>query len=160
MTTIEGFSRYVIYENGDVISIESGILLKPWKHNQGYKIIDLINDNGEKKHMRLHRLLGLTFIPNPLNKPCIDHIDENKTNNHLSNLRWATHAENRQNIKQPNKNNKLNEKYISIINKKGYKYYRFVKELNKKNHEKLFKTLEEAKKYRDEFISNLSNSGK
>ena len=160
MTTIEGFSRYIIYENGDVISIESGILLKPWKHNQGYKIIDLINDNGEKKHMRLHRLLGLTFIPNPLNKPYIDHIDENKTNNHLSNLRWATHAENRQNIKQPNKNNKLNEKNISIEIIGKYTYYRFKKIINGKLHDKLFKTLEEAKKYRDEFISNLSNSGK
>ena len=156
MTSIEEFSRYLIYENGDVLNIAKGILMKS-RIRFGYKIVDLTNDKGIRKSMRVHRLIGLAYIPNPLNKPCIDHIDENKTNNHLSNLRWATHAENRQNIKQPNKNNKLNEKYISIINKKGYKYYRFVKEFNKKNHEKLFKTLEEAKKYRDEFISNLPN---
>jgi len=156
MTSIEEFSRYLIYENGDVLNIAKGILMKS-RIRFGYKIVDLTNDKGIRKSMRVHRLIGLAYIPNPLNKPCIDHIDQNKSNNHLSNLRWATHAENMQNIKQPNKNNKLNEKYISIANKKGYKYYRFVKELNKKNHEKLFKTLEEAKKYRDEFISNLSN---
>ena len=159
MTSIEEFSRYLIYENGDVLNIAKGILMKS-RIRFGYKIVDLTNDKGIRKSMRVHRLIGLAYIPNPLNKPCIDHIDQNKSNNHLSNLRWATYAENSQNIKQPNKNNKLNEKYISIINKKGYKYYRFVKEFNKKNHEKLFKTLEEAKKYRDEFISNLSNSGK
>jgi len=158
MTSIEGFSRYVIYENGDVINIESGILIKPWKDKQGYKIIDLVNDNGERKHMRHHRLLGLTFIPNPENKPCIDHIDENKSNNHLSNLRWATDSENKQNIKKPQKNNKLNEKYINIfIDKKGYKYYRFRKIINGKRYEKLFKTLEEAKEYRDDYLKRNLN---
>ena len=159
MTSIEEFSRYLIYENGDVLNIAKGILMKS-RIRFGYKIVDLTNDKGIRKSMRVHRLIGLAYIPNPLNKPCIDHIDQNKSNNHLSNLRWATHAENRQNIKQPNKNNKLNEKNISIEIIGKYTYYRFKKIINGKLHDKLFKTLEEAKKYRDEFISNLSNSGK
>ncbi len=160
MTSIERFSNYVIFENGDVISLKRGITLKSYTKD-GYKIFKLINDQGIQKNMYLHRLVALAYIPNPLNKPCNDHIDQKKSNNHSSNLRWATHTENSQNIKQPRSDSKLNEKYIGIfINKSGTKFYKFEKTINKKRHVKHFKTLEEAKKYRDEFISNLSNSGK
>ena len=55
----------------------------------GYYIVHL-----DGKAYTLHRLLALTFIPNPENKPEIDHIDGNPLNNDLSNLRWATHKEN------------------------------------------------------------------
>ena len=154
MTSIDGFSNYIIYEDGEVISLKIGFSLKP-QIKKGYKELKLINDDGERKHLKLHRLLGLAFIPNPENKPCIDHIDENKSNNHLSNLRWATYAENQQNIKQPKKNNKLNEKYISIQVKNNYKYYRFTKVINGKKHCKTFKTLEEAKEYRDYYLKNI-----
>jgi len=49
---------------------------------------------GKKKHFYTHRLIGLTFIKNPHNKPCINHKDGNKKNNHYSNLEWCTEAEN------------------------------------------------------------------
>lgn len=42
----------------------------------------------------VHRLIALTFIPNPKNKPCIDHIDTNPSNNRVTNLRWCTQSEN------------------------------------------------------------------
>lgn len=47
--------------------------------------------------VRLHRIIAELFIPNPENLPCIDHIDRNKYNNHVSNLRWCTYQENNQN---------------------------------------------------------------
>lgn len=52
------------------------------------------------KYKFLHRLMAETFIVNPENKPTVDHIDRDTTNNLLSNLRWATHSEQRENSSQ------------------------------------------------------------
>ena len=159
MTSIEGFSNYVIMEDGEVISLITSKTLKPWITINGYKRLKLINDDGEIKNMLLHRLIALAYIPNPLNKPMIDHFDQNKLNNNIENLRWATRSENMQNIKQPSINNKLNEKYIHInIKNNKHKYYVFVKTINGKKHEKQFKSLEEAIEYRNTYLQNLENN--
>ena len=50
--------------------------------------------NGKKRNVRVHRQVAETYIPNPLNKPCVNHIDGNKLNNDVSNLEWVTHSEN------------------------------------------------------------------
>ena len=57
------------------------------------KIVDLCKD-GERKHHQLHRLIAKTFIPNPDNKPHIDHINTIKSDNRIKNLRWVTRSEN------------------------------------------------------------------
>lgn len=61
--------------------------------------IGLYNVNGKLCCAKLHRLLAQAFIPNPQNKPQIDHKDKNTLNNKLSNLRWATNSENSLNRK-------------------------------------------------------------
>ena len=83
MTSIEGFSNYLIYENGDVYSKIQKKILKPQTMNRtSYKYLILKKDNEEKrKSMLVHRLVALAYIPNPDNKPCVDHIDQNRTNN-------------------------------------------------------------------------------
>jgi len=58
----------------------------------GYKTVTLYNKG--KNVRSVHRLIAFAFIPNPENKPYINHIDENKANNHIDNLEWVTPHEN------------------------------------------------------------------
>ena len=63
---------------------------------QGYLRVAVRMD-GKFKHFAVHRLVLLAFVDNPEKKLCADHIDTNKLNNTLENLRWATHKENANN---------------------------------------------------------------
>lgn len=93
MSEIPNFPNYLIYRDGRVWGVKRRKFLKPWYDKDKYTKYTLCK-NGKVKTFFLHRLLGLTFIPNPNNKPCIDHIDRNRQNNNLDNLRWATIQEN------------------------------------------------------------------
>ena len=63
-------------------------LMNPGETPKGYLRVCL-SKNGKSKMCRVHRLIAETFIPNPENKPTVDHIDRNKLNNFVGNLRWA-----------------------------------------------------------------------
>ena len=62
-------------------------------HNTGYKFVRLCRNN-KFEQPSIHRLVAEAFIPNPNNKPTVNHIDENKGNNIVTNLEWATYKEN------------------------------------------------------------------
>lgn len=68
-------------------------ILKPNKTKYGYLIVEL-RKNKKPKSFLVHRLVAITFIPNPENKPEVDHINADKTNNSVNNLRWVTAKEN------------------------------------------------------------------
>lgn len=59
----------------------------------GYLYVGL-NSNSSQSNILVHRLVAWHFIPNPENKPTVNHKDGNKLNNHVNNLEWATHSEN------------------------------------------------------------------
>ena len=80
---------YYISDAGDVVAI-SAKRIRPIKRG-GY---NRVNING--KAVSIHRAVARHFIPNPNNKPCINHIDGNKTNNSVDNLEWVTNGENMQ----------------------------------------------------------------
>lgn len=144
---IVGFPNYAVNILGDVKNVTSGKILKPCIRN-GYLLVCLCTHNKRTEH-KIHRLIALHFIPNPENKPCVDHINRIRTDNRIENLRWATYCENNQN-KSIHKNNKLKEQNISI---KMKKYFMFQKRINGATHRKSFNTLDEAIEYRDNYIS-------
>ena len=67
-------------------------ILRPCKHSKGYLLVGLHKDGYLKT--AVHRLVALAFIPNPQNLPQIDHINADKTNNNVNNLRWVTAKQN------------------------------------------------------------------
>jgi hypothetical protein len=92
-TYINGYDRaYRIYIDGEVWSVRSGKFLKQ-DSSKGYKRVTL-SIKGKTKRFQVHRLVAMYFIENPLNKPCVNHIDGDKENNELYNLEWCTHSEN------------------------------------------------------------------
>lgn len=93
---IEGFPDYQVSTWGRVQRISTGKILKPEVHDKGYLRVDLYDKNGEKHHMKVHRLVATAFIGNPFSKPHINHIDGNNQNNSYTNLEWVTDAENKQ----------------------------------------------------------------
>ena len=83
---------YQINEQGNVFSLKRKAYLKPHL-SSGYPTVDLWKNN-KGTHSRIHRLLAILFLPNPENKPFINHKEGNKLNNSLSNLEWCTAKEN------------------------------------------------------------------
>jgi len=87
-----GYPNYCVTKRGEVFSLYSNKFLKPVKGG-GYLTLTLCED-GKKDTVLIHRLVALSFLENPENKPCVNHIDGNKINNSVDNLEWCTHKEN------------------------------------------------------------------
>lgn len=103
-----------------------GRFLKPKKDRGGYLYVNLAY-NGKYKSVKIHRLVALAFINNPNNLPVVNHIDENKTNNKVSNLEWVT-------IKDNNKYGSRRTKFYPVDiyyrNGKLYKHFDSLREAN------------------------------
>ena len=98
ISKIIGFTNYYITDTGDVYSSKYNNTKKikkltPWVTNSGYLMVDL-NKNNKKTHKLIHRLVAEAFIPNPENKPQVNHKNGNKRDNNIKNLEWATSSEN------------------------------------------------------------------
>jgi hypothetical protein len=139
---------YSINEDGRIYSHISKIFLNPYKDSHGYFVVTLTKDK-TPKWCKVHRLIAEAYIPNPENKPFVDHINRIKTDNSVDNLRWVTITENNQN-QSVYKTNKLKEQYICYDTKLNY--YVFSITRNNVKHQKRFKTKDEAISYRNEYL--------
>ena len=86
---IPGFEWYYLAStDGRIFSTRSEKVLKTI-NRLGYRKVNL-SVNGRRDEWPVHRLIAITFIPNPENKPTVNHINEDKSDNRVSNLEWAT----------------------------------------------------------------------
>lgn len=86
-------TNYSVNEEGKIKNNISGRIKKPSICKNGYFYVDLYDGNVRKKYT-VHRLIAETFLPNPENKPCINHIDKNRKNNSITNLEWCNYSKN------------------------------------------------------------------
>ena len=96
---VRGYPNYFVNPNGEVYakkSVKSNklIKLKPYLTPRGYLSHSLRDINHNSHNMMVHRLVAISFIPNPNNYSQVHHIDEDKTNNSVDNLMWVTRLQN------------------------------------------------------------------
>lgn len=92
---IKGYEGlYAVSNKGRVKNLKSGKVLKNIINTHGYSMVSLPKGDGKSKNMLVHRLVAEAFIPNPLNLLQVNHIDENKRNNDVSNLEWVSASQN------------------------------------------------------------------
>ena len=94
MENIKDFEKYSITRDGRVWSSKRNIYLSAGLAGKGYPMV-VLWQYGKPYARLIHRLMAQAYIPNPENKPEVNHKDGDKTNNFLNNLEWATSRENR-----------------------------------------------------------------
>lgn len=109
---VKCFENYEISNLGNVKNSISGELLKQTLNTWGYPCVTLCNGN-IRKNKTVHRLVAEAFIPNPNNLPEVNHLDEDKTNNSVSNLSWVTKKEN---INHGTRTKRASEKRYKKVN--------------------------------------------
>lgn len=99
-------------------------LLSPYRHKTGYMYVVFCVGNKQQDE-KVHRLMGRTFIPNPLNKPHINHIDHDPGNNNIENLEWVTPTENMQHSAKAGRKVGLKGSANPMFNRRGKDHHCF-----------------------------------
>lgn len=128
---IEDYPNYEVSNQGRIKS-KNGLIRNPSTTKTGYKIIFLCKE-GTQKCFGVHRLVAKAFIPNPLEKPTVDHKDRNKANNWVENLRWATRLEQSANFPKRKTDYELGSMYRGVSWAESNQKYRARLEVNGKN---------------------------
>lgn len=97
MKWLEEYKRFVSRDGKVFRYSRDGKRIVECKPTYGRYITFCVRLNGKRTMAKLHRMVALAFIPNPENKPYVDHIDRNTYNNNVENLRWVTPHENNMN---------------------------------------------------------------
>ena len=108
--SVDGYVNYQVSNIGRVRNANTGKILNGTFHTGGYLQVKLTSTQGRRNEF-IHRLVAHEFIDNPDSKRCVDHINHDKTDNTVINLRWATHSENSRNM---SKQNHTSSKYLGV----------------------------------------------
>lgn len=106
---LENYPLYEVDTDGNVYSLKFNKerLMKQCYNMFGYKHVSIVDKNGKRKTIHVHRLIAQAFIPNLLNKREVNHINGNKDDNSVKNLQWSTRLEN---MRHAHNNNLINIK--------------------------------------------------
>lgn len=136
------YGKYQVSNLGNINNVKLDRRLKGCKDKDGY-LISILTINSIKRTIKIHRLVAIAFIPNPYNKPMVNHINGIKNDNRLSNLEWCTAKENsihavKNGLNNPTKGDMCNlSKNIGSLNIKSRKI------INVKTNQ-TFNTIKEA----------------
>ena len=98
---LTGFSKYLFSSAGKIWSKKKHTETSLSYSSDGYLKVGLTNDEGRCVSTGVHRLIALAFIPNPENKPTVNHKNHDKTDNRVENLEWATVTEQNRHRRKP-----------------------------------------------------------
>lgn len=114
-----GLSRYTVTADGRLWNHDTCKWQALTLNQNGYIELGLVHDDGVIRHHKFHRLVAKAFIPNPENKPEVNHIDGNKLNNNVTNLEWNTAMENHRHARETGlRRKRLSDKEVHDICKR------------------------------------------
>ena len=140
--SIDGYLNYQVSWWGRVVNTKTGRILKNSVGSHGYLQVGL-SKNGKLRTRCIHVMVAQTWVLNPEDKKCVDHIDGDRTNNHYENLRYATYFENGGNRKKQTGNSSSIYKGVSW-NKKSNKWSVQIRKNGVKQHLGYFESEQEA----------------